>query len=65
MLGEWLDPLAGGCLREWVAVLPVGDGAVGGAGGLGPSGPPARSGSGGAVPDVEVGLCRVASGSGR
>jgi hypothetical protein len=25
VLGEWLDPLAGGCLRESVAVLPVGD----------------------------------------
>ena len=24
-LGEWLDPLAGGGLRESVAVLPVGD----------------------------------------
>ena len=24
-LVEWLDPLAGGCLRESVAVLPVGD----------------------------------------
>ncbi len=24
-LGEWLDPLAGGRLREPVAVLPVGD----------------------------------------
>ncbi len=25
VLGEWLDPLAGGRLREPVAVLPVGD----------------------------------------